>query len=183
MLAPATLSTTAPVWPIPNDVANLQAIVWAQMLTISQQEALLHAYQVDLNNVQAVAPATATGTVSPSPGTTLTTSGTVGSILLGAVISGAGVPTSPAPTVIAQQSGSSGGNGVYVISAPLTLNAVLLTFSPGGGSSKWPVSTAASDLMLITQGQTAVIRTQTALLQQYQDLLNNSEVAAPATGP
>jgi hypothetical protein len=153
------------------------------MKTITQQEALLHAYQTDLNNVQVIVPATGTGTTSPSPGTTVGISGVVGTIIPGAVITGSGVPTSPALTVVAQVSGTTGGNGTYTVSASVTLNAVLLTFTPGGGNSKWPVSTNEDDLMLITQDQTAIIRTQTALLQQYQDLLNVSNTAAPATGP
>jgi hypothetical protein len=37
--------------------------------------------------------------------------------------------------------------------------------------------------MLIAQDQTAVIRMQNALLQQYQSLLNDSATQPPATGP
>jgi len=35
----------------------------------------------------------------------------------------------------------------------------------------------------VVQAQTAVMRNQTALLQQYQDLLNVSQTPAPPTGP
>ena len=43
--------------------------------------------------------------------------------------------------------------------------------------------TDADTLNAIVQAQTAVIRNQTALLQQYQDLLNVSQTPAPPTGP
>lgn len=180
MLAPSTTAAAA-VWPIPADSANLQAIVWAQMATIAKQELLLHAYQTDLNNVQAIAAATATGSTNPSPGTSLVLTNVVGTITAGAAITGTGVLAGL--TVVGQTSGTTGGNGTYTISASTTITAVALTFTPGGGNSKWPVSTSSDDLMLITQDQTAIIRTQTALLQQYQDLLNVSQTAAPATGP
>jgi hypothetical protein len=183
MLAPSLTAAATPVWPIPADSPNLQAIVWAGMKTIAQQEALLHAYQTDLNNVQAIAPATGTGTNTPSPGTTLVLTGVVGLITPGAVIAGAGVVATPPLTIVSQISGTTGGNGSYTISASAALSAVALTFTPGGGNPKWPVSTSSDDLMLIAQDQTAIIRSQTALLQQYQDLLNVSATAAPATGP
>jgi hypothetical protein len=181
LMRPTTTAAATPVWPIPNDVANLQAIVWAGMKTITQQEALLHAYQTDLNTAQTVPPATATGTNTPSPGTTLVLTGVVGLIAPGAVITGTGV--TPGLTVINQISGPIGGNGSYTISASSSLSAAALTFTPGGGNPPWPVSTNADDLMLMAQDQTAIIRSQTALLQQYQDLLNVSNTAPPATGP
>ena len=89
----------------------------------------------------------------------------------------------PATTVVSQQSGTWGGAGVYTLSVATTLSAVALTFTPGGGPMPWPTPTDANTLNAIQQQQTAILRSQTALLQQYQDLLNTSLTPAPPTGP
>jgi hypothetical protein len=177
MLNVSPLAT--PVWPIPGDVPPLKTIVSDQAATIAAQEVLLHAYQGDLNTAQATPPTTATGT---STGTTsLTLAGVTGAVLLGATITGTGVPAST--TIVAQQSGTSGGAGVYTTSQATTLTNVALTIIPGSSVSSWPTPQDAPTLSLISQQQTAVLRTQNALLQQYQDLLNTSQTAPPATGP
>jgi len=177
----ATPFVTAPVWPIPADGPDLQVIVWAQMKTITNQEALLHAYQGVLNNAQTTTPATGTGSSSPNPGTSVTMSNVVGSILIGATVTGTGLPTGV--TVTAQTAGTISGNGTYTVSAPISAVGLTLTFTPGGGAVSWPSSTNSDDLMMIVQDQTAIIRTQTAMLQQYQDLLNVSQTQPPASGP
>jgi hypothetical protein len=169
----------APVWPIPGDVPPLKTIVQDQAETIAAQEALLHAYQVNLNTAQSSPPTTATGNSSGT--TSLTLAGVTGSLLLGATVTGTGVPAST--TITAQQSGTSGGAGVYTTSQATTLVNAALTISPGGGPINWPTPQDAPTLSLISQQQTAVLRTQNALLQQYQDLLNTSQTAPPATGP
>jgi hypothetical protein len=177
MLNVSPLAT--PVWPIPGDVPPLLNIVHDQAATIAAQEVLLHAYQTDLNTAQATPPTTATGT---STGTTsLTLAGVTGSVLLGATITGTGVPAST--TITAQQSGTSGGAGVYTTSQVTTLTNVALSITPGSSVSSWPTPQDAPTLSLISQQQTAVLRTQNALLQQYQDLLNTSQTTPPASGP
>jgi hypothetical protein len=177
MLAPNP--TASPVWPITGDVPDLLDIVQAQMETIEDQEALLHAYQGVLNAAQAPPPATGTGTSTGT--TTLTVSAATGVILIGATITGTGVPTTPPTTITGGPQG--GGNGSYTTSVATTLSAVPLTFTPGGGASPWPIPQDSDTLNLIVQAQTAVIRNQTALLQQYQDVLNTSQTPAPPTGP
>jgi hypothetical protein len=177
MLNVSPLAT--PVWPIPGDVPPLKTIVNDQMTTIAANEVLLHAYQLDLNSAQSSPVTTATGT---STGTTsLTLAGVTGSVLLGATISGGGVPA--ATTITAQQSGTPGGAGVYTTSVATTLTNASLMLTPSGQPSSWPPPQDAPTLQLIVQAQTAVIRNQTALLQQYQDLLNTSQTTPPATGP
>jgi len=69
------------------------------------------------------------------------------------------------------------------LSAATTLTGVALTFTPGGGAMPWPTPTDSNTLNTIQQQQTAILRSQTALLQQYQDLLNTSLTPAPPTGP
>jgi hypothetical protein len=64
-----------------------------------------------------------------------------------------------------------------------TLTNVALSITPGSSVSTWPTPQDAPTLSLISQQQTAVLRTQNALLQQYQDLLNTSQTAPPPTGP
>jgi hypothetical protein len=177
MLAPSPQAT----WPITGDVADLLTIVQDQAETITAQEALLHAYQSNLNAAQAPAPTTATG--SSNATTTLTLSNVVGAVLLGSTITGTGVPTSPPVTIVAQLTGNPGAAGTYTTSVVTTLTSVALSFSPGGGASAWPVPQDAITLMLIVQQQTAVLRVQTALLQHYQDLLTTSQTPPPPTGP
>ena len=170
------------LWPIPGDAPDLKTIVQDQATTITAQMALLDAYQSWLNTKQTPPPATATGT---STGTTSITLASVanGPIVNNSVVTGTGVPTTPAVTVISQQSGTWGGNGTYTLSAATTLTGVALTFTPGGGAMPWPTPTDSNTLNTIQQQQTAILRSQTALLQQYQDLLNTSGTPAPPTGP
>ena len=182
MLAPS-LQTTTPVWPIPGDAPDLTAIVHDQAKTVAAQAVMIDAYQTVLNNAQAPLNATAMGTATNT--TSLVLTGTAnGPILNGAVITGIGVPAAPpATTIVNQVSGTPGGDGTYTTSQALTLSNVALTFTPGGGPMPWPIPTDAPTLTLIQQAQTAILRTQSSLIQQYQDLLNTSETAAPPTGP
>jgi hypothetical protein len=146
-------------------------IVHDQAATVAAQEVLLHAYQTDLNTAQAPPPATATGT---STGTTaLTLASVTGVVLIGSTVTGTGVPA--ALTITAQQSGTLGGAGVYTTSAVTTLTSAALTITPGGGPSPWPTPRDAPTLSLISQAQVASIRTQSALIQHYQDILNYSQ--------
>jgi len=185
MLAPTPRSTAT--WPIAGDAPDLRTIIDDQAETITAQAALIDAYQSVLNTAQAApAPlptATGNGTASASPnGTTLTVSGVAGgTIVINAVVAGAGIPTGT--TIIAQQSGSPGTNGVYTTSVATTASSAALTFTPPPPVSPWPTPTDAPTLNTIQQQQTAILRTQTALLQQYQDLLNSSQTPAPPTGP
>lgn len=182
MLAPNPLATV--VWPVAGDVPDLLSIVLDQATTIAAQNALVQAYQDVLSAAQAPVP----GTPASSNGAVVTASaslpvtGTVGTIVVGAVVTGTTNPV--APTVLGQVSGVVGGDGTYLLSAPVTLASVtLLTFTPPGSPSTWPVPRDAPTLNLLTQQQTAVLRTQNALLQHYQDVLNTSETPAPPTGP
>lgn len=184
MLAPNPQATTA-TWPIAGDAPDLLIIVNDQAEVISAQEALLHAYQQNLNAVQFPPPGTAaTGVGNPTPGAT--TSVTVGSVV-GPIVSSSqvlGTSNATPPTVLGQISGSTGGAGVYLFSAPVSLLASTnLQFVPPPAPSAWPIPQDAPTLDQIVQTQTAVIRVQTSLLQHYQDLLNQSQVAAPPTGP
>jgi hypothetical protein len=252
------VSSPAPSsWPIPGDAADLLAIVQDQAATITVQEILLHAYQTDLNAAQAsAAPTTATG-IGTASGANLTMTSVTGTIVIGAEISGLGVPAGtvilnqqsgttggagvyttdqpttasaaplaftpppaqvttgtgtgtgtslvvtavnglivvnahvagagvPASTIITgQQSGTTGGAGTYFTSQPTTANASPLAFTapPAPPAAPWPVPQDPVTLNLITQQQTAVLRTQNALLQHYQDLLNTSQTVPPPTGP
>ena len=122
--------------------------------------------------------ATATGTAT---GTSLAVTAAVGVIEIGATVGGVGVPDGT--TIVSQQSGALGGNGTYITSQPTTAAAAALIFIPVVHLTPWPVPRDADTLNAIMVAQTAVIRNQTALLQQYQDLLNVSQTAAPPTGP
>jgi hypothetical protein len=177
MLAVTPLAT----WPIVGDVPDLQAIIWNQMATIKTNMALIDAYQTNLNNAQAIPPATATGTATGAPATTLTLTAVVGKIALGATVTGTGMVAGT--IVVAQQSGVAGGAGNYTISQASTSSSAALTFTPGGGSSPWPVATDAPTLTLIMQDQAALLRSQNAMIQQYQTLLNDSATTPPGSGP
>jgi len=186
MLAPAPRTTT-PVWPVAGDAPDLRTIVQDQAETIAAQAALIDAYQTNLNTAQ-TPPAplptpTGNGTASAAPNdTTLTVSAvTGGNIVVNAVVAGAGIPTGT--TIIAQQSGTPGGNGVYTTSVATTASSAALTFTPPQSLSPWPTPNDAPTLTMVQQQQTAILRTQTALIQQYQDLLNTSQTPAPPSGP
>src|SRR5262252_6465286 len=176
MLAPFTTATT---WPIAGDVPDLQAIVWSQMKVLANNEALLHAYQTNLNNVQATPPAQGLGT---SAGTTsIAITGLSGIIVLGSTITGGTIPAGT--FIVGQVSGLTGGNGSYTTSVATTTTGTQVFIYPNGANPPWPVATDAPTLMLLTQDQQAVAKLQNALLSAYQILLNDSAVAPPATGP
>jgi hypothetical protein len=78
-----------------------------------------------------------------------------------------------------QQSGTIGGAGVYTTSQATTAANAALTFTPGGGPSTWPTPQDALTLTLIVQQMTALLRTQTAMIQHYQDILNTSQTPSP----
>lgn len=129
--------------------------------------------------------AAATAAVATSV-TGIVLSGNVGTIVNGAVVKDQAGAVLAGTTVLGQISGTTGGAGTYLISHPVTFGApTLLTFaSPAGAfGQSWPIPQDAPTLNLIAQTQTAVMRTQSALLQHYQDLLNQSQTAPPATGP
>lgn len=178
MLSPTLLTTST--WPIAGDVPDLNVIVDDQARAIADQEALLHAYQGVLSTAQAPPPTTAIGTGNTT-NLTITSITAPGVILVGAAVTGTGVPVGT--TITNQQSGVFGGVGVYTTSVATTAAGAPLTFIPGGGPGAWPTPQDAATLNLIVQAQTAVLKNQTALLQQYQSLLNLSQTAAPPTGP
>jgi hypothetical protein len=125
---------------------------------------------------------TGNGTSSGTPATTLTVSAvTGGSIVIGAVVAGSGVPAGC--TIVAQTGGTAGGNGVYTTSVATTASSAALTFTPPPLTSAWPTPNDAPTLNTIMQDQTAILRNQTALIQQYQQLLNDSQTPPPPTGP
>ena len=178
--------TPMAVWPIPGDAPSLRSIIQDQAITIKAQAALIDAYQANLNTAQ-TPPITAStpfgnGAASGTPATTLTVSGVGnGSIVVGAVIAGPGIPTGT--TIASQVSGTTGGNGVYTTSVATTAASAPLTFTPPAPPWTWPSPTDAPTLTTIQQQQTAILRMQSSLMQNYQDLLNSSMTPAPPTGP
>ena len=95
LAAVRTMPIPLAVWPIPGDAPSIETIIADQSKTIAAQEALLHAYQLDLDadqNPPAVQTATGTGTAT---GTSLAITVATGTIRTGAVISGPGIPAAP----------------------------------------------------------------------------------------
>jgi len=74
----------------------------------------------------ALATTTATGTGTASA-TNLTVSAVTGTIIVGATVTGTGIPAGT--TIVNQQSGTTGGAGVYTTSASTTASAAALTFT------------------------------------------------------
>jgi hypothetical protein len=181
-----TTTIVNPTWPVAGDAPSLRTIVQAQAVTMADQAALIDAYQDNLNAAQ-VPPAplptpSGNGTASGTPATTLAvTNLSGGQIVMNAVVAGPGVPAGT--TIVSQTSGPAGGNGSYVTSQATTASSAALTFTPPPLPMTWPTPNDAPTLQTIQQQQTAILRTQTALLQQYQDLLNSSQMPAPPTGP
>jgi hypothetical protein len=114
----------------------------------------------------------ATGT-GVGTGTSLAVSAVSGVIAINAKVAGAGVPAGT--TIVSQQSGTTGGAGTYTTSQPTTVSNGPLAFTPPTLAPTWPVPQDAPTLNTLVQNQTSVIRTQTALLQHYQDVLNTSQ--------
>lgn len=75
--------------------------------------------------ITVVTPAPATGTGNSAGTASLTLSAVSGTVAIGASIAGTGVPAGT--TITAQQSGTTGGNGVYTTSQPTTLANIALT--------------------------------------------------------
>lgn len=178
--------TSVPIWPITGDVASLQAIIDDNVEVIAANEALLHAYQANLNAATTNPPGTAAsgnGTTSGTSTSLVVAAPVTGTIVNGAAVTGvSGVPTGV--TILGQISGNVGKDGTYLMNTALTLStATALTFTPPATEGTWPAPTDAPTLLLISQQQTAVLRTQSALLQHYVDLMNTSQTASPPTGP
>jgi hypothetical protein len=178
------ITTLASTWPIAGDVFPLTQICQDQARTIRDQEALIHAYQLDLLANQF--PVASSGAGTSSGTVALTVAAVTGLIGIGSIVTGPGVPLNT--TIVGQQSLASGttapgGAGVYTTNQATTLNNIALTFTPGGGPMPWPTQTDAPTLNAIVQNQTAIIRTQSSLLLQYQSLMNTAGLPAPPTGP
>lgn len=182
MLAPNPTAIVS--WPIAGDVPDLLAIVTDQAATIRDQEALIHAYQGTLNAAQHPAPgtpATANGAIVTAT-TSLPVTGTIGSIVIGATVGG--TPNATPPVVLGQISGTPHQDGTYLLDSAVTLPAVAaLTFTPPPPPSPWPPQQDAATLGILVATQTGIIRSQTGLLQHYQDLLNQSSTPPPPSGP
>jgi hypothetical protein len=177
LFVPAT-QATAPTWPSSGEADELLRCVTAQAATIHQQLWLLVDYQENVLDA-AQAPPPAHATLGVGSGTNLVLTGTSGVVVIGSAVAGTNIPANT--TIVGQQSGPPGGDGTYTTSVATTANGPL-TFTPGGGPSAWPVPQDAPTLNAILTAQTAVIRNQTALIQQYQDLLNISQTPVPAGG-
>ena len=180
MLQPAP-QVTASVWPVTEDVPELETIIADKAKTIAAQAVLLADYQGVLNAAQNPPPGpAATGTGSAS-GTSLTVSAVTGTIVTGATITGGGVPVAPpATTVLGQISGTPGGAGVYLTSQSTTATSAALTFTPPPPASTWPIPGDAPTLQQMQVMQAGLIHMQSSLTQQYIDLLNLSETPVPS---
>lgn len=77
--------------------------------------------------LHAVTPPPAHGTGTSTGTTSLTMAAVSGTIMLNAVVTGAGVPAGT--TIVGQSSGTSGGAGVYITNQPTTLGGVALTIT------------------------------------------------------
>jgi hypothetical protein len=162
-------------WPDPGDVSDLLGIVQAQTITIADQADLLDRYQSILNAAQTMLPV-ATGLGSSAGTTSLTVTGSSGSIVPGAKVTGVGIPAAPPATTIVS---GPGGDGTYITNQATTVAAgTALAFAPPSSASPWPTPQDAPTLMLILQNQTALMRTQAAAIQHYQDVLNSSQTPA-----
>jgi hypothetical protein len=236
-------------WPDANDATDLLAIVQQQTGTIADQAALIDRYQAILSNAQVSAGATVATAIGTATGASLVVTSVTGTILVGAEVSGLGVPVGttilnqlsgtgggagtyttdqattasaaplaftpppaavvtatgtatgtalavtavngtivigasvagagvPANTrIINQASGTSGGAGTYTTSQATTASAAPLAFTPppAGPVMAWPTPRDAPTLMLLLQNQTALARTQAAVIQHYQEVLNTSQ--------
>jgi hypothetical protein len=120
--------------------------------------------------------ATATGTAT---GTALAVTAVTGTIVVNARISGPGVPANT--IVVNQISGTTGAAGSYTTNQATTASTAALAFTPPPpppAIMSWPLPQDPATLMQLLQNQTAVARTQAALISHYQDVLNTSQTPA-----
>ena len=174
MLAPQQQTA---LWPPVSNADELETIIADQWKTIAAQEALLHDMQTVLNTAQnppSGTAATATGNASNSTSLTVTAQA-VALIAVGSTVNGVGVPTGT--KVLGQISGTAGSNGVYLLNQAVSLTNIALTFTPPAPATTWPLPSDPATLLVISQQQTAVLRLQNALIQNYTDLLNTSETS------
>ena len=111
-----------------------------------------------VNNTQTVTTVTALGTTSGAS-TTVTISGASANTInqggTGDVITGSGILTNT--TILSQVSGTTGGNGVYTISAPVTLSSTAVTIYPGLMSAVAAYSSTSIDANQVPQTNAAHI--------------------------
>jgi hypothetical protein len=172
--APSPLAAT---WPDSGDAGSLLLIVQTQTKTIADQEALINRYQSILNQAQGgpTPQPVATGTVTSS-GTSIAVSAVANSIVIGAAVSGAGAP--PSTLIVTQVTGSPGGVGTYTTNLATSASAAPWSFTPPASLPSWPIPQDADTLMSLVQAQTALARTQAAVIQHYQEVLNISQTPA-----
>jgi hypothetical protein len=117
--------------------------------------------------------AVATG-IGTAAGASLAVTGVSGVIAVNSAVSGQGVPAGTTITAIA----AGGGAGTYTTSQPTTASAAPLAFTAPPIAPSWPAAQDAVTLTAVQQNQTSVLRTQSALIQHYQDTLNSSGTPA-----
>jgi hypothetical protein len=113
-----------------------------------------------------------------SSGSSINMTGVTGIITIGAQGSGYGIPAGT--TIVSQQTGFTGGSGSYTTDRPTTANGGPVAWTPAPPAPAWPIPQDVNTLNLLVSMQTAVARTQAALIQHYQDVLNTSQTPVPA---
>jgi len=134
-----------------------------------------------------VVPPTVTGTGNSTGTTSLTISALSGTFLIGSGVSGIGIPAGT--TIVGQQTGSAGGNGIYTTSQPTTTtNAALTITHPPydqanalGGQS---FGIHQPGILLEGDGQTPENRAWwTFLNHQHHFIANRAILPLPTTEP
>lgn len=126
-----------------------------------------------------VTPPTATATGNSTGTTNLTVSGVVNTIIIGATVTGTGVPAGT--TIVSQTSGTAGKDGVYVVSQPTTLTNIALSIThppywqgvplPGGA-----FGIAQSQILLEGTGQSPENRSWWTFVNHQQHFITNEAI-------
>jgi hypothetical protein len=136
---------------------------------------------------QTVTPAPAHGTGASTGTTSLTMTGVTGIIMTGSAIAGAGVPAGI--TIVGQQSGPPGGNGIYTTNVATALSSVALTITHApyvqadqlsGGSFGIP----QAQILLEGSGRSPENRSWWTFINHQQHFAaNNAILPLPTTAP
>jgi hypothetical protein len=134
-----------------------------------------------------ITPAAATGTGTSTGTTSLTMTAVTGTIMVGATVAGTGVPSGT--TIVSQQSGTTGGDGIYITSVATTLAGVALIITHPPYVQAYPLDGGTfgipqSQILLEGIGDNAESRSWwTFVNHQEHYIADNAILPLPTTSP
>lgn len=138
-------------------------------------------------SISVITPPAATGTGNSTGTTSVAITGVTNKILIGATVTGAGVPSGT--TILTQQSGPQGGDGTYTISSVTTLSNVPLTMTHAPYNQANPLTAGVlgipqSQILIEGDGPTPEERSWWTFINHEEHYLANAAILPlPTTAP